>query len=208
MNGDHLLDAVLCHVLLKDLATEVKVYRQSPGKKGCGFLEPAQELRIQGFFRRPDLADVNGDGRLDALVSTYRVDLLERVKKSSVDELEITHEVFLGSPETPFERRPSFQRKFLLRTQELSGGQARPFLYAGHDLTGDGRPDLLFVDNGHLLRLFRGIAGTMPRFEEDTAFSERVEDPKGVEIVDLDGSGGEEVILRYPRRLQIYRGAR
>ena len=48
----------------------------------------------------------------------------------------------------------------------------------------------------------------MPRFEEDTAFSERVEDPKGVEIVDLDGSGGEEVILRYPRRLQIYRGAR
>jgi hypothetical protein len=208
LNGDRRLDAVLCHVLLKDLATDVKVYLQAPEKKGRGFLEPAQELRVQGFFRRPDLADVNGDHRLDCLVSTYRVDLLEQLKKSSVDELEITHEVFLGAAATPFERRPSFQEKFSLRIQAISEGEARPFLYAGHDLTGDGRADLLFVDNGHLLRLFQGTAGSPPRFVEDTAFSEKVEDPRGVEIVNLDGRGGEEVILRYPRRLQIYRGKR
>ena len=206
LNGDRKLDAVAARLLLKDLATEVQVFVQDPNPPGQGFAVPRQVLRVQGFFRSPVLADADRDGRLDLLVSTYRVDLLDQLKKSAVDEVELTHEIYAGGAETPFERRPSFQEKFLLRTRDLEGGSSRASLFAGHDLTGDGRPDILFIDGGRSLRLHRSVAGKPLRFEELPAFVERIEDPIALEITDLDGHGGEDVILRYERRLEVHRG--
>ncbi len=206
LNGDRKLDAVAARLLLKDLATEVQVFVQDPSQPGQGFEVPRQILRVQGFFRSPVLADLDRDGRLDLLVSTYRVDLLDQLKKSAVDEVELTHEIYAGGAETPFERRPSYQEKFLLRTRDLEGGNPRASLFAGHDLTGDGRPDILFIDGGRSLRLHRSVAGKPLRFEEDPAFTERIEDPIALEIADLDVRGGEELILRYERRLEVHRG--
>ncbi|MBI4606917.1 MAG: VCBS repeat-containing protein [Planctomycetes bacterium] len=205
LNGDGRLDAVSSQLLLKDLATEVKVFLQDPARPDLGFAEPRQVLRVQGFFRRPDLGDADLDGRPDLLVSTYRVDLLDKLRASAVDEIEIAHEVFAGSAGAPFTRRPVFQRKFLLKTQDLDGASARSLIHAGRDLTGDGRPDLLFVDSRGLLRLYRSAAGSPVRYEEEPGFTERVEDPEAIELEDLDGRPGCEIILRYERRLEVHR---
>ena len=206
LNGDRKLDVVTSRLLLKDLATEARVFIQDPAATGSGFTEPRQAIRVQGFFRHPGISDADGDGRLDLLISTYRLDLLEQLKKSAVEEIEMTHEVFRGTTDTPFERRPSYQERFVLKVREIEGqAEQTPFLHAGRDLTGDGRPDILFIDGGRSLRLFRALEGKTIRYEEDRAFEERIEVPLGAEIIDLDGRGGAEVVLRYEQRLVIHR---
>jgi len=206
LDGDRKLDAVTSRLLLKDLATETRIFIQDPAAAGSGFSEARQAIRVQGFFRHPRIADADGDGRLDLLVSTYRLDLLDQLKKNAVEEIEMTHEVFRGATETPFERRPAYQERFVLKVREIEGqAEQTPFLHAGRDLTGDGRPDILFIDGGRSLRLFRAVEGKAIRYEEDRAFEERIEVPLGAEIIDLDGRGGAEVILRYEQRLDIHR---
>jgi hypothetical protein len=208
VDGDRRLDVVTSRLLLKDLATEMRVFIQDPAAAASGFSEARQAIRVQGFFRRPVLADADGDGRIDLLVSTYRLDLLDQLKKSAVEEIEMTHEVFRGAKETPFERRPAYQERFVLKVREIEGSEPAPFLHAGRDLTGDGRPDILFIDGGRSLRLFRALDGKAIRYEEDRAFEERTEIPRDVEILDLDGRSGAEVILRHERRLEVHRPAR
>jgi hypothetical protein len=211
LNGDRRLDLVACEILLKDLATEVQVFIQDAAQESLGFARPRQALRVRGFFRRPDVADADGDGRLDLLVSAYRLDLLEQVKKATVDEIEITHEIFRGTSGGDaggvFERRPGFQERFLLKTRDLeSSREPRPFLHAGRELTGDGRTDILFIDGGGWLRLHRSQPGKLA-YEEDAAFRRRVESYLDVEFADLDRQAGDELILRYERRLEVLRPA-
>jgi hypothetical protein len=206
IDGDRKLDLVATRLLLKDLATEVRVFIQDPAAAGHGFSEARQAIRVRGLFRRPVIADADRDGRPDLLVSTYRLDLLDQLKKSAVEEIEMTHEVFRGASETPFERRPSYQERFVIKVREIEGqDEPAPFLHAGRDLTGDARPDILFIDAGRSLRLFRALEGTGIRYEEDRAFEVRTEIPLGVQIADLDNRGGAEVILRHARRLEVHR---
>lgn len=205
LNGDRKLDLVSTELLLKDLTTEVKVFIQDDSRADHGFVEPRQALRVEGFFRRPVLADVNGDTRLDLCVSPYRVDLLEKLNQRVVEEMELSHKVFLGTRETPFERRPSFQERFLVKTQELDSTSTRPPILAGHDLTGDGRADLLLVDGGRSLRLYRSVSERPLKFEEVKAFANKVDDPIDVEALSLDNEPGDEIVLRFERRLQILR---
>lgn len=207
LNGDRKLDLVQVELALKDLATEIRVFIQSPGQPDLGFTEARQALRVQGFFRRPTLEDVNGDGRVDLSASPYRVDLLEKARSSLVEEVEMTHEVFLGTGDPPFERRPSYLERFLLRTSDLEEGKVGQPILAGRDFTGDGKPDLLFIDGGQSLRLYRQVSSSPLKFEESRAFAERVGDPDNVASRQLDPSPGEEVILQFKRRLEIRRGS-
>lgn len=223
VDGDRRADLLASRLLLEDLATEISIYAQRPDEEDLGFARPLQSIKVAGFSRRPTVADIDGDGRLDIAVSTYRLDLLERAGRPSVDEIEISHEIFPGISEPgaddrptgdpgkggpPFARRPAFLERFRVRTQALEGGPPRPSIHAGQDLTGDGRPDILFLEGGNRLRLWRGLPGRGFRFEEDRAFARAVEDPRAVELVELDGLPGREVILRYDRRLEIVRAAR
>jgi hypothetical protein len=206
LDRDRHLDLVVTQTILKELLTEVRCFIQEPGAADLGLATPRQTLRIQGLFRHPVVADADRDGFQDLLVSAWRVDLLEAWKGSAVEELEVSHEADRGRGESaPFERRPAFQRKFLLRTKSLEEGPPRAALHAGHDLTGDGRPDLLFIDNGQALRLWRGLPGAGIRFEEDAAYRRKIEVPRDLELLDLDGKPGDEAVLRYSSRLAIER---
>lgn len=207
LNADGKLDAIACHVRLKELATDVLVFIQDPSAEGGGFVQPRQVVRVQGFFRHPELGDADGDGRLDLFVSSYRLDLIGNLKKSVVEEIEIRHEVFRGAKETPFEKRPGFQQSLMVRTRELRPEASQRLTHAGRDVTGDGAPDLLFVDGGSALRLYRGSGRGALGYSEDTAFREKIQYPRRLRIAQLDERKGSEVVLEYDRRLEVLRPA-
>ena len=207
LNGDRKLDAVSADLRLQETATDVQVFIQDPSREASGFAQPLQVVRVQGFFRRPELGDADGDGRLDLFVSSYRLDLIGNLKKSVVEEMEIRHEVFRGAKDTPFEKRPGFQQSFSVKTKDLRPETSRKLVHSGRDVTGDGVPDVLFVDGGSALRLYRGRGRGELGYMEDTAFRERIEYPVELRIAQLDASNGAEVILRYERRLAVLRPA-
>ena len=182
LNGDGKQDLLASRILLKELATEIKVFLQDPEQAGSGFRRPRQILKVSGVFRRPALGEADGRGRPDLLVATYRVDLLEQLGGDTIDEIEITYQVFPAGEELPFHRRPSFRRKFPLRTSLFRRGRRRPPIYVGHDLTGDGLSDVLFVDNGGWLRLYRARAAGSLRYDEATGFAIKVPDPGRVSL--------------------------
>ncbi len=97
--------------------------------------------------------------------------------------------------------------QFPLRTALFRGGR-RPPIYVGSDVTGDGRSDVLLIDSGGWLRLYRAGTGRTPRYDESKEFAVKVRDPRSVSIEDLDGGAGEEVILEYSRSLRILRYGR
>jgi hypothetical protein len=205
LNGDGKQDLLATRILLKDLATEIQVFLQDAGQPGSGFLKPRQALKVSGLVRGVALGQTDSDGRRDLLITTYRLDLLEQLKGGdSVDELEITYQVYPAATDTPFRRRPSFKRQFLLRTALFRGGR-RPPIYVGSDVTGDGRSDILFIDSGGWMRLYRAGAGRTLRYDESKEFAVKVRDPRSVSLEDLDGRPGEEVILESSRSLRILR---
>jgi len=213
IDGDGRLDLVASNLLLKELATEVRVYLQGSADVSDGaaqpssisyFDKPQQALRISGFFRRAAIVDVNGDERADLVVAPYRVDRLDQLRNQAVDELEITYQVFLKKNATSFARTPALKQEFRLRTAALGGGSKRPSIYFGEDVTGDGRGDVLFIDPKRWLRLYGAVGGGVA-YEEVTGFATRIPDPQSVSLVDLDGRAGVEVILRCERSLQVHR---
>lgn len=205
LDGDRKQDLLASRVLLKDLATEVRVFLQDPDSEGVGFLKPRQVLKVSGLSRRPALGDADRDGRPDLMVATYRLDLLDQLKRDTVDEVEITYQVFQAARETPFRRRPACRQRFPLRTAFLKHGRRRPPIYVGEDLTGDGRSDVLFIDSGSWLRLYRALGGPRIRYQEASEFATRVRDPGRVALLNLDEAPGAEVLLEYETSLRVLR---
>ena len=205
LDGDGRQDLLASRILLKELATEIRVFEQDSGQPGHGFLKPRQILQVSGLFRRPALGTTGASDRKDLLVATYRLDLLQQLEGDTVDELEITYQIFPAGTDTPFRRRPSFKQKFPLKTGLFRRGRRRPPIYIGNDLTGDGRSDVLFIDNGGWLRLYRGRSGGSLAYDEVKEFAVKVREPKRVSLVNLDDAPGEEAVLEFSRSVQVLR---
>ncbi|MBI4587040.1 MAG: VCBS repeat-containing protein [Planctomycetes bacterium] len=206
LNGDGRIDFI-ANRPLQYTSSEVLVFIQNPQDLPRSLARPAQVLRVSGLFARPELADADGDGRLDLLIASWRLDLLEQVKKTVVEEIEITHLIYPGAAATPFERQPALKERFTLFTRSLSAGSYHPYLLAGRDLTGDGIPDLVQVDAERRLRLFKGRGGGRLGYEELRIFSEPIGEPEEISIRELDGKAGEEILIRYEQKMLIRRAS-
>ncbi len=202
VNGDGKLDVIASQLLLRDLATEVRVYLQDPADEELGLGRPHQILRSSGFFSRPRFGDSSGDGRADLIVTPYRVDLLEQLKRETVDEVEISYQVYEAAASGGFKRRPTMQRDFVVRTGVLEASDEAPIV-CDQDFDGDGRVDVLYIDRGGLLRLecVRGEAS----LEEERSAAARVRNPRRIRTGDLDARPGVEALLVFERSVQIHR---
>jgi len=159
--------------------------------------EPAQVLRFEAHEVQTAVEDLDGDGRRDLLVTTFRMPSLADVVSGF--ELRRTTLVYLAGDERPFARAPAVKDERIFRIEDLQDALVRRDV--GHDLSGDGVKDLVEVDLlGHVtirrLRRERGFFGGTSWTLEAAPWRRYA--VKGgaldMRVVDLDGDGLGDVI--------------
>jgi FG-GAP-like repeat len=166
---------------------------------------PDVVVNLPGVSPQPTFVDWDGDGRLDLVVASYRVDLFENVKRAIFDEMRITYYVFLQRDSPMFdEDEPDYELEVdvELRALERRGG-LRAVLFDA-DLDGDGLNDQVRLipdeDDEHgrraYLRAWLGARDDDGEFEfSDEPIELEVRRSEPPWAVDLDGDGRDELIL-------------
>jgi hypothetical protein len=157
LDGDKKTDSVIIagDQRSEDVRTQVLVFLQ--GKAGSGAaLDPSsplygagvprQLLVVAGFAGNPDLRDVDGDGRLDFVVGSLRVDTLDALRAASMDSIDAEVYVYRNDGEGKLSSKPDLAHRVRLKVEGLR--KARRELTAAFvgDLTGDGVQELLIRD--------------------------------------------------------------
>ena len=157
---------------------------------------PGAIISLKGVSPDPELVDLDGDGRLDLAVASYRMDLLTNVKRAIFESMHIEYAVFLQRRDGAFDDDPdwSLDLEVPLSTLEKRGGAQAATFRA--DLDGDGVKDLVARRADGALRVRRGR-----REGNDLSFPEQGERVVSVGsteppwVVDLDGDGADELVL-------------
>ncbi|HYC78181.1 MAG TPA: hypothetical protein VEI02_11195 [Planctomycetota bacterium] len=145
LDGDGIAEAVLGRVrtragALGGARTEILVRR-------LGADAPAQALLLPGVLSSgPDLRDLDGDGRLDLVATTFADDLASQLSRGLRGAVRLTAFVYRGAPgPASFRRAPDLALADDVPEAHFERWDLRHRLLFGDDWTGDGRPDLLAV---------------------------------------------------------------
>ncbi len=149
LDGDRKSD---CLFLAKDLdakevRTQILVYTQAGGEMFGDEGVPQELLVLAGFTGDARTPDVDGDGRHDLVVTSFRPDTLDAVRSAAGGALDLELVVFLRS-DSGFARRPSLSATIAM---PLEDEPIAP-VFLG-DVDSDGLADLLVNDAAGRLRV-------------------------------------------------------
>lgn len=214
LNGDRALDHVGATTDVESLASKVLVRHGIAGKPGADLAEApvVQELKIDGIVADLDLAEVDGDGRPDLCVVSYRLDLLGAVASGAGPEsIDVTWSVFAALPDGLFSRRRALGGEVALK---LAGEIAQTSALAAAvrfdaDLDGDGRGEALFWDTSGRVRAHRVERETglfaSGGLELAKAPLLDLAAPEAEAVFPIDLGGGRHALaVRYRSRLEIH----
>jgi hypothetical protein len=175
---------------------------------GKGNFEPKTCLAIDGVSIDPEFIDMNGDGKLDAITSRLRTDLMKQgVSLVLLGDIPISYEIWQFDPATgTYFTDPVFEKRILISRSDLdkTGAGAVPLVFVRGDMTGHGRPDMVEVNpKTHELLIYPGRERATPRgpridFDGTPHYRIPLErHPKAIHILDVNGDGIQDVILYY-----------
>jgi len=214
-NQDRAADLVVTRVvgqlgLLESLETRVYLH---PGT-GRGNFSSDKCLLVRGVSIDPKFADMNEDGALDCMVSRLRTDLLSQGGQLLVlGDIPITYEVFqFDRSKGMYFADPVFDKKVLVNKDDLGkrGAATVPLLFVQGDLSGDGRPDMVFIDPSvGELQIMRGRAegsrsDPLIGFEPGPVIRKKLEHhPKAVILYDINADGWTDVLLLHSGQVGV-----
>ncbi len=213
IDGDGYLDLLAARTggtigVFSSIGTRFLVFRGRP-RVGFNLDRPDRIISVRGLSMNPVLADCDGDGKRDLVVSSLRTDMLSNIKKAIVSSVTITYLVYRGTGDgRSFEDAPFFERDVDLDLDSLDAGGAAPLVFFDGDFDGDGKRDLLEVTvpsglSWTPLEVDSGWFGLgTPTLEPDADRRLEVEVTVStdVRIEDVTGDGRDDVLLLYPRR--------
>lgn len=208
VNADGRIDGLARQAVEKEIRTRLLFF---PGGIQALSKAPRRILVLKGLTSEPRFSDVNGDRRLDLLVPTFRVDLLNGARRAAVRSLDVTLHVFLTRGDGLFPPRPDYSRTETLRTDRLTETGLDPMIYLDGDFNRDGRADLLILDEDDNLEIYLstemtgGLFGGRGDFtyQDRPAVKVKIKVPRTIRIVDLQGDGLSEVLLLYDRSVTV-----
>jgi len=202
--------------LLESLETRVYLHMGT----GRGNFTSKKCIKVAGVSIDPGFLDMNQDGALDCVVSRLRTDLLSQGGQLVLfGDIPITYEVFqFDKTDEGFLVDPVFERKVMVNKDDLQkkGAATVPLLFISGDFSGDGRPDILFLDpSTEEVQLMRGrVHRSGGRetigFEPSPFFRKKVPEghPKGVWIGDMNGDGIADAMFYHAGKLAIMESRR
>ena len=199
LDGDGVADLVIRKQVFQGVASAASTDYVFFGKKGGGYAkEPAQAIKSEGVgLLQIQLVDLTGDGHPDLVVpsTTFGVFALIRILTAKTAKVN-----FLVFPFLPKARRfaaePAAERELKFKLS-LSGDSDLQAVSFTADVTGDGRPDLVFGSSEDELDIFPAAAGGA--FADEAAETVPVRAMGAIEAVDLDGKGRSDLVLYYPQ---------
>jgi hypothetical protein len=213
INGDGRADFVVPEVDVRELVTRLRVFLS--GANGPGE-QPSQILKLSSLGSEPELADLNGDGRLDLGCSTVRTDRLRTLTNPAVLKLDFTYYAFLfRAAAGAFSTRPDVQWDISIEIREPSAPVEQRdeersragFVRMSGDFNGDGVGDLARLGaRGEITVFASSLSGTdrmQLRIAEQPMLTAQERPTDGGRILDADGDGRSDVALFYEESLVL-----
>jgi hypothetical protein len=181
---------------------------------GRGNFVADRKISIDGVSIDPEFIDMDLDGKLDAVTSRLRTDLMKKAVEAFVlGDVAISYEVFQFDPAAKtFFADPVFEKQLFIRRADIekTGAGSVPLVFIRGDLSGDGRPDLVHIEpKTQELLIHPGVVRETGRgrrigFDGTAHWRVTIErHPKGIQILDANGDGVNDIILYHAGALGL-----
>jgi len=198
LDGDGFADLIIRKQVFEGVTSARSTSYVFFGRKDGFAREPAQVLESEGVtLFQNQLIDLNGDGRPDLVVPYTSFGVFALIRMLTAKTAKVDFQIY------PFEAKarkfaidPVADRDLKFRIP-LSGDTDLQAVSLTADVTGDGRPDLIFGSGEEQLEIYPALGGG--EFAKVPAETIEVRAAGVLEAVDLDGKGRSDLILYYPR---------
>lgn len=203
-DGDGLIDILTVTEEVKstfDRTTRHDLHLGRRGADGLAFSpEPDSTVSLDGFVARREILDLDGDARFDLVTASVDIGLGKIIGALFSGSTNFDASFFRLAENGRLPQKANLVRKLSVAFSFSSGDVEVPVLLAA-DLSGDGRRDLVLQDGKGRLAVYRGTgdAGIFERRSRDFSIS-LPKDGQLVSAADLDGDGGEDLLIRFDPR--------
>ena len=214
INSDGCVDCLVSHTtgeigVFESVITQIFMFY---GRRGGPYPQvPDQIINLPGICLGPVLYDLNGDGRRDLILSSFRTDLLGKAFDALTKKLTVTYYVYLfQAAQGQFSESPDYDRDVDIRTEVVEKGGGIPHVHFEGDFDGDGKNDLMMIAGDSKLTVLPRRTEeerwwkTGVDYKKDEYLFADVKPPKWVEIQDLNKDGRADLLVGYASDLHIY----
>ena len=198
LDGDGFVDLIVRKQVFEGVTSARSTSYVFLGRKDGFSKEPAEILESEGVsLFQTQLVDLDGDGRPDLVVPYTSFGVFALIRMLTAKTAKVDFQIY------PFDRKsrkfavePVSERELKFRIP-LAGDTDLQAVSLTADVTGDGKPDLIFGSSEDQLDIYPALGGG--EFASNPAETVEVRAAGVMEAVDLDGKGRSDLVLHYPK---------
>ena len=198
IDGDGLADLIIRKQVFEGVTSARSTNYVFFGRKDGFARDPDQVLESEGVtLFQTQLVDLTADGHPDLVVPYTSFGVFALIRMLTAKTAKVDFQIFPFEPRTrKFAADPVSDRNLKFRIP-LAGDSDLQAVNLTADVTGDGRPDLIFGSDEEQLDVYPALDGG--EFASSPAETVEVRAAGMLDAVDLDGKGRSDLILYYPK---------